>query len=1077
MSKITLDFFQENLTKNIQKICDKIKANDELEVSFGSTNKPISLKKFYNLLKYINLRSNKNKLKTENTKSLDIIYNYDEKTNSSFRLTIEETSTNNELQRINSFIQDNKLLKNNIMFSRLVRTYIDQNDVNEKKDPENKIILINKIKSPDKFIALNEYDMRIKLSEEISDIEQSVLNNLLKIEEQEKNHIDFRFKQRVSLFIEDNAEYTIRIDLTDVKDSKNINYLTERTSKYELEIDITFKKSVQAKKIGEICDKLASQMFNVEQFLQESLLLTTKTESNAVIKNLNKLAYDDENETYKDLPAMQTASVDIQNILDTIPGNYSITDKADGERYFLMIFNDKVYLISNNLDVKKIKNDIKSSDYNSTVIDGEYLYVPRFKKYLFLSFDILFFQGKDVRTIESLKDRLLLVNKLLKDEFDVDIDIGTYTKEYNTEEMYKYHSTNIKNHLDQLNKNLSTSPYNQVIYGKYFIFPMTVSLANDIYALTTILYESYTLNTKLSCPYTLDGIIYTPINQKYTRNQGEIKFKILKWKPENKNSIDFYVQYERNHDTNKIVTVFDRTNQKSLEDYIENKKQGDVDFNDMEEYKVKNSAYQILNLFVGKIKNNQETPVPFQKENDLNQSYIYINNGYARDIENNIILDSTVVEFSYNDNVNIPENFRWIPLRTRFDKTESVMRFQRKYGNNYEIANRVWNSIQHPITFDDIKLLGDPKTNQNQVKVLKSKISAETISLSRRSDAYYQLITNIGKPIRNFHNWLKSNMIYTYCSKKTLLDSNIVKMDVLDIGVGRGGDLMKFYHAKIKSAVCFDINEAGIFSGSDGAISRYNVMKKKMPGFPKMSFLVADAGQKLEYVNQSKIIQMNEQNIKLSKQIFGDDENSKNYSTFDVINAQFMIHYLLRDIITWNNFCHNVKKYLRPNGYLLITTLDGQSLNNSFVNDHIRKDYITEDGIKRPLFDIIKKYPELDIKTLKTEENNLGIQLDVHISIFMDEGVYQTEYLVNPSFLIQELKTKCGLRLVETESFQNLYYVYQDFFNNTSQFESKIETRKFFNDVKQFYNQNDELNKNWFEFSKLNRYYIFQKLD
>ena len=39
----------------------------------------------------------------------------------------------------------------------------------------------------------------------------------------------------------------------------------------------------------------------------------------------------------KDLPAMQSASLEIQHVLDYIPGNYTITDKADGERYFLII--------------------------------------------------------------------------------------------------------------------------------------------------------------------------------------------------------------------------------------------------------------------------------------------------------------------------------------------------------------------------------------------------------------------------------------------------------------------------------------------------------------------------------------------------------------------------------------------------------------------------------------------------------------------------------------------------------------------------------------------------------------------
>lgn len=301
-------------------------------------------------------------------------------------------------------------------------------------------------------------------------------------------------------------------------------------------------------------------------------------------------------------------------------------------------------------------------------------------------------------------------------------------------------------------------------------------------------------------------------------------------------------------------------------------------------------------------------------------------------------------------------------------------------------------------------------------------------------------------------------------------------MDVLDIGVGRGGDLMKLYHAKVKSAVGIDVNESGIFSGSDGAISRYNVMKKKMPGFPRMSLMVADAGQKFDYTNQSTLGKMNDQNIKLLKQVFGENENSSKHYTFDVINAQFMVHYLLQNTNTWNNFCSNINKYLRSDGYLLITTLDGNMVNNAFgTKGSISCDYIDE-GQPRKLFDIIRKYNDkLDLSKLKTTEENLGLAIDVHIPIFMDEGVYQTEYLVNPSFLIRELKKKCNMRLVESESFQNIYYVYEDFFKNTANYESKSETRKFFNDVKQFYNLNDDITNKWFQYSKLNRLYIFQK--
>jgi hypothetical protein len=192
-----------------------------------------------------------------------------------------------------------------------------------------------------------------------------------------------------------------------------------------------------------------------------------------------------------------------------------------------------------------------------------------------------------------------------------------------------------------------------------------------------------------------------------------------------------------------------------------------------------------------------------------------------------------------------------------------------------------------------------------------------------------------------------------------------------------------------------------------------------------------------------------------------------------------MIHYLLRDKTTWKNFCSNVNKYLRKDGYLLITTLDGSLLNSSFgKSGRIYRDYIDEEGQKRVLFEVIRKYPEdLDLTKLKTVKSNLGIQIDVNIPIFMEEGTFHTEYLVNPSFLINSLRNDCNMRLVETESFQNLHYVYEDFFTTTAQFESKQETRTFFNNVKEFYNFQDDITKKMFEYSKLNRYFIFQKLN
>ena len=55
------------------------------------------------------------------------------------------------------------------------------------------------------------------------------------------------------------------------------------------------------------------------------------------------------------------------------------------------------------------------------------------------------------------------------------------------------------------------------------------------------------------------------------------------------------------------------------------------------------------------------------------------------DIEGNLVNDNTVVEIIYVNDLSIPHQYRWKILRTRWDKTESVLRHKKNYGNFSEI--------------------------------------------------------------------------------------------------------------------------------------------------------------------------------------------------------------------------------------------------------------------------------------------------------------------------------------------------------------------------------------------------------
>ena len=141
-------------------------------------------------------------------------------------------------------------------------------------------LLTHKIKSNDMFIQLNEYPINIKSSLEIKDINKNDLSKLNNLTDNDKHLIGYRYKQRLSLIIEDNADYTIQIDLTDVKSSKNLSNIYIIDSIYELELEVVFKKKATKQVLDMLCNKFGNEIIRLEKFLQESDMLITKTEIN-----------------------------------------------------------------------------------------------------------------------------------------------------------------------------------------------------------------------------------------------------------------------------------------------------------------------------------------------------------------------------------------------------------------------------------------------------------------------------------------------------------------------------------------------------------------------------------------------------------------------------------------------------------------------------------------------------------------------------------------------------------------------------------------------------------------------------
>lgn len=981
------NILSKNEINKMESLLNDMRENDEYELMFF--NKEMTLEKFLIFLKYANYRNRIDGLNIKKEDSLDILYGIttDKKINKriSIRITIEE------LQNINMYVNPLSIKNNSEIFKTLLKYAYD-----EKKN----IYVIKKTKDYEKIIDVGELNIRLRVSEE-KKLTKKEYDDILNINI--TGGIKYRYKQRVSLKILDDEINKLNLDITNVKMANDVNELKNSISSYEIELDLQTKKI-----IPKLINKLYDEIDKVVKLYQQNNYIMTYSEKKGILDNYCKLL------NINDISNMkkywrQGTSLEYEH-LNIIINKYGVTDKADGERYNCYITNKKVYLIKINGDVLYTGITLKNNNYDNTILDGEYIYIPKYKRYVMLIFDCIIINNKNIQNI-TLMEKLNAIDDVISNCFVFDEQKGYNFKDFDIKKYYKSLSFDC-----EIYKSVP------LIRRKYFLFPNGKD-DNEIFKFSSLIWNKC-IYDKVDIPYNLDGLVYQPI----TYNTGLIDYK---WKPPNKNSIDFYIEFLKNEENNQDLIVFDNTNDA-----------------------LKNCPYKICHLYVGQTLNkNEEIPVLFLKEEKNYICYMPLKDNEVRDTQGGIINDKTVVEFYYDlDSTNI-NPLKWIPIRTRYDKTESVIKYKRLFGNNLVTAMRIWRSILNPIKMSDIENFA----NGNSIDVKNNKNNMT-------SQPYYQQVNDLASPMRKFHNWIKENMISIYCNK--IYRAKISEpLSVFDMACGRGGDINKFISSDLKISlyVGIDISYDGLFS-LGGAQSRYDKLKNKTNNILPMVFIHADAGALLELNEQTKAIgNMSYENKLLIEKYF--DRKYK----FDIINCQFAMHYFLKNNMTWNNFCENINNHLNINGYILITTTDEDCILKLLNgNDKYTANYINSLGQKKILFEIIKKY--------NTDSQHIGKAIDVFNSIISNDDIYNTEYVVNKNFLIDEFNKKCNLKLIDTNTFAFLYELHRKFFVSSYKSEENIKKLKYFEIISDFYNLNDDVNSKSLIFSQLNRYYIFKKI-
>lgn len=202
--------------------------------------------------------------------------------------------------------------------------------------------------------------------------------------------------------------------------------------------------------------------------------------------------------------------------------NYSVTEKADGERHLLFIdANNRVFLINSNNEVTDISNEVQFKNGNeNSLLDCEVVSAKKDKIIAF--FDILIFRGVSV-TDDYLQQRLQKLQEIFED--------------------YR------KGAYQLLIKEFHFSKGNIESYKAY------TQESSRIYAIC-----KKVLNTKY--PYKIDGIIFTPVDKGY---YNKVTYK---WKPPEESTIDFLIRLKEKTKDGAIFNLFVGTT--SPDDYEQN---------------------------------------------------------------------------------------------------------------------------------------------------------------------------------------------------------------------------------------------------------------------------------------------------------------------------------------------------------------------------------------------------------------------------------------------------------------------------------------------------------------------------
>lgn len=398
-----------------------------------------------------------------------------------------------------------------------------------------------------------------------------------------------------------------------------------------------------------------------------------------------------------------------------------------------------------------------------------------------------------------------------------------------------------------------------------------------------------------------DGLIFTPTGPLTLDTQRKALFK---WKPPHMNTVDFLVGVQEQSATKTTYALYCGHRQTvhaviTPMDYLRDGGEG-------ARAQLRKSRYVARRFAPAK---------PMEVQHLASDKYARCENGDPID-------DRSVVECRYD-----PGADAWRPMRVRWDKVQEMYAIKRITANDYETAASVWRSIVRPVSKE--VLTGEEPPVAAGDGGGEDDDSAE--------DRYYNREEwsdlSASATMRSFHNWIVKRCVLLGWAVADARRAR-KKVSVIDVGCGKGGDLMKFVQLGVDRVFGMDKSVTNIRDVQDGVYARLQDVDKS--GRLDYVFVGMDASMPFAEPDDALAACATDEDRDAVRVLWQGDDAMPRWSRFvtrepfDIASMMFDLHYFFDRPESLEGLLSSLEKLIRPGGVVVGACLDGKAVAADF---------------------------------------------------------------------------------------------------------------------------------------------------